>query len=81
MSSQLPLRNRSRQIKVGNVAVGGDAPVSIQSMTNTVTSDTAATLAQIHELFEAGCEIVRSTVPDEAAVNALVDLVSSDFAE
>ena len=75
MSSPLPLRNRSRQIKVGNVAVGGDAPVSIQSMTNTVTSDVAATLAQIRELSEAGCEIVRSTVPDEASVNALPEIL------
>ena len=75
MSFPLPLRNRSRQIKVGNVAVGGNAPVSIQSMTNTVTSDAAATLAQIHELFEAGCEIVRSTVPDEASVNALPEIL------
>ena len=53
----------TRRIQVGSVAVGGGAPVSIQSMTNTDTGDTEATLAQIRELAEAGCDIVRSTVP------------------
>ncbi len=53
----------TRRIHVGTVAVGGGAPVSIQSMTNTDTADAEATLAQIGELAKAGCEIVRSTVP------------------
>ncbi len=70
------LRNKSRQIKVGGVPIGGNAPVSIQSMTNTVTSDVTATLAQIRELHEAGCEIVRSTVPDEATVNVLPEILA-----
>lgn len=75
MSNKFLLRNKSRQIKVGNVLIGGDAPISIQSMTNTVTSDVPATLAQIHELYLAGCEIVRSTVPDQAAVEALPEIL------
>ena len=58
------LRRTSKQIKVGSVAIGGGAPVVIQSMTNTDTRNAAATLAQIRELADVGCEIVRVTVPD-----------------
>ncbi len=61
----------SRQIHVGPVAIGGGAPVSIQSMTNTPTHDVAATLAQIRALAAAGCEIVRLAVPDMAAAEAI----------
>ncbi len=61
----------TRQIKVGDVAVGGGAPVSVQSMCNTDTRDVEATLAQIRALAEADCEIVRCAVPDEAAAEAL----------
>jgi (E)-4-hydroxy-3-methylbut-2-enyl-diphosphate synthase len=61
----------TRQIHVGTVAVGGGAPVSVQSMTNTDTRDVAATLAQIKRLAEAGCEIVRCAVPDQEAARAL----------
>lgn len=68
---QSPQRNKSRQIKVGNILIGGDAPISIQSMTNTVTSDVDSTLAQIRELAKVGCEIIRSTVPDEATAEVL----------
>ena len=57
-------RRKSRQIKVGSVAVGGDAPVSVQSMTTTLTSDINATLQQIAELTASGCDIVRVAVPD-----------------
>ena len=57
----------SKQIHVGKVAVGGGAPVSIQSMCNTHTEDTPATVAQILRLEQAGCEIVRVAVPDMAA--------------
>jgi (E)-4-hydroxy-3-methylbut-2-enyl-diphosphate synthase len=62
-------RRRSRQVRVGSVLVGGDAPVSVQSMTTTVTSDVNATLQQIAELTAAGCDIVRVAVPsaDDAA--------------
>ena len=61
----------SKQIKVGSVLVGGGAPVSIQSMTNTRTDDVAATLAQIRALATAGCEIVRVAVPDMEAAKAV----------
>ena len=69
-------RRKSRQIKVGNVAIGGDAPVVIQSMTNTPTSDAAATVAQIKALAAAGCQIARCTVPDEAAAAALPQILA-----
>ena len=61
----------SRQIRVGPVAIGGGAPVSIQSMTNTPTHDVEATLAQIRALAAAGCDIVRVAVPDMAAAKAI----------
>ena len=61
----------SRQIHVGSVAVGGGAPVSIQSMTNTPTHDVEATLGQIRALAAAGCDIVRVAVPDMAAAKAI----------
>lgn len=64
----------SRQIHVGGVAVGGGAPVSIQSMTNTPTHDVQATLAQIRALASAGCEIVRVAVPDMAAAKSIGEL-------
>ena len=59
---------------VGNVPVGGDAPVSVQSMTNTQTQDVAATVSQIRRLAAAGCEIVRVAVPDEEAAKAIGDI-------
>ena len=65
------MRHKTRQIQVGPVAVGGEAPVSVQSMCNTDTRDVTATLAQISALTEAGCEIVRCAVPDEEAALAL----------
>ncbi len=61
----------TRQIHIGPVAIGGGAPVSVQSMTNTDTRDVAATLGQIRRLAEAGCEIVRCAVPDAEAARAL----------
>ena len=61
----------TKQIKVDNVLVGGGAPVSIQSMTNTRTDDVEATLRQIRELAAAGCEIIRVAVPDMAAAKAV----------
>lgn len=64
-------RRPTRQIKVGNVAIGGDAPISVQSMTNTETGDVEATVAQIRRLEQAGCEIVRVAIPDNAAARAL----------
>jgi (E)-4-hydroxy-3-methylbut-2-enyl-diphosphate synthase len=61
----------SRQIHLGSVAIGGGAPISVQSMTNTDTRDAAATLGQIRRLAEAGCEIIRCAVPDLEAARAL----------
>ncbi len=69
------MRRKTRQIQIGTVAVGGGAPISVQSMTNTDTSDVAATSAQIERLARAGCEIVRVAVPDEQACAALAELV------
>ena len=57
-------RKKTRQIHIGPVAIGGGAPISVQSMTNTKTTDTAATVAQIRALTAAGCDIVRLAVPD-----------------
>jgi (E)-4-hydroxy-3-methylbut-2-enyl-diphosphate synthase len=64
-------RKDTRQISIGGVKVGGNAPISVQSMTNTFTHDVAATVAQIHRLEAAGCELVRVAVPDKAAVDAI----------
>jgi len=63
-------RRRSRRIMVGQVAVGGDAPISVQSMTNTETTDVAATVAQIRALENAGADIVRVSVPSMEAAEA-----------
>ena len=68
-------RRTSRKIHVGKIAVGGDAPVSVQSMTNTLTTDVAATVAQIQELQDAGADIVRVSCPDEASTKALREIV------
>ncbi|MFI6158107.1 flavodoxin-dependent (E)-4-hydroxy-3-methylbut-2-enyl-diphosphate synthase [Kitasatospora sp. NPDC051170] len=67
----LAKRRYSRQIMVGNVPVGGDAPVSVQSMTTTVTSDINATLQQIAQLTASGCQIVRVAVPSQDDADAL----------
>ena len=64
-------RRKTRKVKVGNCYIGGDAKVSIQSMTNTDTRDVEATLAQIRELNIAGCNIIRCAVPDKEAAEAL----------
>jgi (E)-4-hydroxy-3-methylbut-2-enyl-diphosphate synthase len=69
-------RRKSRQIFVGNVPVGGDAPITVQSMTNTPTPDVAATVAQIHALEKAGADIVRVSCPDEASTAALKDIIA-----
>jgi (E)-4-hydroxy-3-methylbut-2-enyl-diphosphate synthase len=67
-------RRRSRQIHVGNVAVGGDAPISVQSMTNTETCDVAATVAQLRRLEDAGADIVRVSVPSMDAAEAFREI-------
>src|ERR1700681_4197411 len=69
------LRRRCRQIHVGKVPVGGDAPITVQSMTNTLTTDVAATVAQIRGLEEAGADIVRVSCPDQESSFALKDVI------
>lgn len=69
-------RRPSRQIMVGNVPIGGDAPIAVQTMTNTPTTDVAATLAQIRAAAEAGADLVRVSVPDEASSRALREIVA-----
>ncbi|NDV53845.1 MULTISPECIES: flavodoxin-dependent (E)-4-hydroxy-3-methylbut-2-enyl-diphosphate synthase [Roseobacteraceae] len=68
-------RRKSRQIMVGNVPVGGDAPISVQTMTNTVTTDIRGTIEQVQRAAEAGADIVRVSVPDEASSKALKEIV------
>ena len=72
-----PHRNRTRQLKLGSVLIGGGAPVVVQSMTNTDTRDAEATLEQIRRLHAAGCEVVRLAVPDEAAADALKTIAAA----
>jgi len=71
-------RRKCRKIKVGQVEVGGDAPIAVQSMTNTLTHDVDATVGQVLALQEAGADIVRVSVPDpdsSAALRSIVDQV------
>ena len=69
------IRRKSRKIMVGNVPVGGDAPITVQTMTNTLTTDVAATIAQVQSAAEAGADIVRVSVPDEESARALREIV------
>ncbi|MFQ5457368.1 MAG: flavodoxin-dependent (E)-4-hydroxy-3-methylbut-2-enyl-diphosphate synthase [Myxococcota bacterium] len=73
-------RRKTRQIRVGRVAVGGDAPIAVQSMTNTDTRDVAATVGQIENLLAAGCEIIRMAVPDMDAARALHEIRPRTYA-
>ena len=68
-------RRKSRQIMVGSVAVGGDAPVTVQTMTNTPTSDARATIDQIRRCEEAGADIIRVSCPDVESTAALRQIV------
>ncbi len=65
------IRRKTKKIRIGNTAIGGDSPIAIQSMTNTDTHDKEATLAQIRSLESAGCDIVRITVPDTEAADTI----------
>ena len=69
-------RRITRQLQLGSVFIGGDAPVSVQSMTNTRTDDAAATLKQIKELAAVGCDVIRCAVPDMPAAQALREIVA-----
>ena len=64
-------RKKTKKIKVGNVYVGGDSPITVQSMTNTLTTDYKATIKQIKSLEDAGADIVRVSCPDEESTKAL----------
>lgn len=68
------LRNKTKEVRIGNVVIGGEHPIAIQSMTNTRTEDVEATVAQILRLEAAGCEIVRCTVPTQEAADALKEI-------
>jgi (E)-4-hydroxy-3-methylbut-2-enyl-diphosphate synthase len=68
-------RRKSRQIHVGNVPIGGDAPIAVQTMTNTLTTDVAATIAQVQAAAESGADIVRVSVPDQDSSKALKEIV------
>jgi (E)-4-hydroxy-3-methylbut-2-enyl-diphosphate synthase len=69
-------RRRSRQINIGDIKIGGDAPIVVQSMTATDTANVEATVRQVQELAEAGCDVVRIAVPDKEAAAALPDIVA-----
>ena len=68
------LRNQTKEIRIGDVWIGGEHPVAIQSMTNTKTEDVQATVSQIEKLTKAGCEIVRCAVPTMEAAEALKEI-------
>ena len=68
-------RKKTKVINVGNVRVGGDSPITVQSMTNTLTTDIKATIKQINQLEEAGADIVRVSCPDENSTNSLKQIV------
>ena len=68
------MRRKTKKIRVGSLFIGGDAPISIQSMTNTKTADVSATVRQIHALADAGCDIVRIAVPDMEAAEAILEI-------
>tara|TARA_X000000950_G_scaffold74314_1_gene92659 strand:- start:2488 stop:3573 length:1086 start_codon:yes stop_codon:yes gene_type:complete len=68
-------RKITKKVKVGNVCVGGDSPISVQSMTNTLTTDIKGTIKQIHSLQDAGADIVRVSCPDEESTRALKNIV------
>jgi (E)-4-hydroxy-3-methylbut-2-enyl-diphosphate synthase len=69
------VRRQTRQVKIGGVLVGGGAPISVQTMTKTKTSDVAGTVSQIRQAAEAGCDIVRVTVNDKEAADAVAEIV------
>src|SRR5262245_15760166 len=71
------MRRKSRRIMVGSVPVGGDSPITVQTMTNTLTADAEATIAQIRRAEEAGVDIIRVSCPDEASTAALPAIVKA----
>ena len=71
-------RKLTKEIKVGKISVGGKSPISVQSMTNTLTTDVNGTIKQIKNLEEAGADIVRVSCPDEDSTKALKDIVNEE---
>ena len=69
------IRNKTKEIKVGNISVGGNSKITVQSMTNTLTTDIKATINQIHLLEEAGADIVRVSCPDEDSTKSLKEII------
>ena len=68
-------RRRTRKIKLGKVFIGGDSPISVQSMTNTITSDEASTINQVNQLKEVGADLVRISCPDQDSTKALKNII------
>ena len=69
-------RKKTKVIQVGDVKVGGDNPISVQSMTNTLTTDVSATIKQINAIYNEGADIVRVSCPDENSTKALKEITS-----
>src|SRR6266481_9071874 len=69
------VRRKTRQVNIGGIRVGGDAPISVQTMTKTKTSDVEGTVNQIRQAADAGCDIVRVTVNDKEAADAIREIV------
>ena len=67
-------RRKTRKVKIGDLIVGGEQAISVQSMTTTKTHDITATLKEVERLEEAGCQIIRITVPDQPAADALYEI-------
>ena len=68
-------RRKTKKIKVGKVSIGGDSPISVQSMTNTITSDETSTINQVNQLKEVGADLVRISCPDQDATKALKNII------
>lgn len=72
---KIGIRRSTRQVKVGSIPIGGNAPISVQTMTKTKTDDVTGTVKQIVDAYEAGADIVRVTVNDKEAADSIVDIV------
>ena len=70
-------RRKTKKIMVGSVPVGGDSPITVQSMTNTLTTDIKGTINQIKEIVDAGADIVRVSCPDEQSTKALKTIIKN----
>jgi (E)-4-hydroxy-3-methylbut-2-enyl-diphosphate synthase len=68
------MRRKTREIRIGNITIGGSNQIAVQSMTNTLTEDVESTVKQILSLEEAGCDIVRSTIPDLKSAQAVKEI-------